>query len=51
MMKVKIQSHADLRKEMKAVASGKQAAPKDEGKTRKGILRTLRIATLDGYMP
>ena len=28
-MKVKIQSHADLRKEMKAVASGKQAAPKD----------------------
>ena len=29
MMKVKIQSHADLRKEMKAVASGKQAAPKD----------------------
>ena len=30
-MKVKIQSHADLRKEMKAVASGKQAAPKDAG--------------------
>ena len=29
MMKVKIQSHADLRKEMKAVASGKQAPPKD----------------------
>ena len=31
MMKVKIQSHADLRKEMKAVASGKQAASKDAG--------------------
>lgn len=31
MMKVKIQSHADLRKEMKAVASGKHAAPKDAG--------------------
>ena len=31
MKEVKIQSHADLRKEMKAVASGKQVAPKDAG--------------------
>ena len=41
MMKVKIQSHADLRKEMKAVASGKQAAPKDAGGTSVESVETL----------
>ena len=41
MMKVKIQSHADLRKEMKAVASGKQAPPKDAGGTSFDSVETL----------
>jgi len=31
MIRVKIQSHADLRKEMKAVAKGEIPAPKDAG--------------------
>ena len=41
MMKVKIQSHADLRNEMKAVASGKQAAPKDASAPSVGSVETL----------
>ena len=41
MKAVKIQSHADLRKEMKAVASGKQAAPNDAGGTSVESVETL----------